>query len=117
MGEFVNKKEAQPLDDLIEQYGQDMLKVLPMEHIQGGAIDGTIYGIPSAYASSSAMFQQVCLRQDLLTAVGMTEISTPEDLKEFATRAMEQFPNIKEMCIRDSVNTFYAGAVQIQRLF
>lgn len=95
LGEFVNKKEAQPLDDLIEQYGQDMLKVLPMEHIQGGAIDGTIYGIPSAYASSSAMFQQVCLRQDLLTAVGMTEISTPEDLKEFATRAMEQFPNIK----------------------
>lgn len=95
LGQFVNKKEAQPLDELIEQYGQDMLKVLPMEHIQGGVIDGKIYGIPSAYSPSSAMFQQVCLRQDLLEAVDMTEISTPEDLKEFATRAMDKFPNIK----------------------
>lgn len=95
LGEFVNKKEAQPLDDLIEQYGQDMLKVLPMEHIKGATVNGQIYGIPSAYAPSSAMFQQVCLRQDLLEAVGMTDITTPEDLKEFATLAMEQFPNIK----------------------
>ena len=96
LGEFVNKKEAQPLDDLIEQYGQDMLKVLPMEpqfRVARSTAQST--ALPSAYASSSAMFQQVCLRQDLLTAVGMTEISTPEDLKEFATRAMEQFPNIK----------------------
>lgn len=95
LGQFVNKKEAQPLDDLIEQYGQDMLKVLPMDQIRGGIVDGQIYGIPSAYTPSSGMYQQVCVRQDLLEAVGMTEITSPEDLKEFATRAMEQFPNIK----------------------
>ena len=59
LGEFVNKKEAQPLDDLIEQYGQDMLKVLPMEHIQGGAIDGTIYGIPSASATCPTRLHHV----------------------------------------------------------
>lgn len=95
LGEFVNKKEAQPLDELIETYGQDMLKVLPKEHIEGGSIDGVTYGIPSAYTPSSGMFQTVCLRQDLLEAVGMTEIGGPEDLKEFAVKAMEQFPHIK----------------------
>ena len=32
---IVNKKQAMVLDDLIEEYGQDMLKVLPMERLQG----------------------------------------------------------------------------------
>ena len=92
---MVNKKQCIALDDLIEQYGQDMLKVLPMEQIQGGQIGGVTYGIPTAYAPSSAMFQLVCVRQDILEAVGMTEITKPEDLKEFAKKAKEQFPEMK----------------------
>ncbi|MDQ0090366.1 putative aldouronate transport system substrate-binding protein [Paenibacillus anaericanus] len=92
---IVNKKQAQPLDSLIEKYGQDMLKVLPMEHLQGAIIDGQIYGIPSAYAPSSAMYQLVAVRQDILEAVGMTEVNTAEDLKEFATRAAKQYPEFK----------------------
>lgn len=92
---MVNKKQCLPLDDLITQYGQDMLKVLPMEQIQGGQINGVTYGIPSAYAPSSAMFQLVCVRQDILEAVGMTEITTPEDLEEFSVKAKEKFPEMK----------------------
>ena len=92
---MVNKKQCLPLDDLIEQYGQDMLKVLPMEQIRGGEIDGTIYGIPTAYAPSSGMFQLVCVRQDILEAVGMSEIKTPEDLETFALKAKKQFPEMK----------------------
>lgn len=92
---MVNKKQAMPLNDLIDQYGQDMLKVLPMEQIQGAMIKGDIYGIPSAYAPSSAMFQLVCVRQDILEAVGMSDLNTPEDLMEFATKAKEMFPQMK----------------------
>mgnify|MGYP001225573693 CR=1 FL=1 len=92
---IVNKKQAMPLDDLIEQYGQDMLKVLPKEQLQGAVIDGQTYGIPSAYAPSSAMYQLVTVRQDILEAVGMTEVKTPDDLKEFAAKAAEQFPELK----------------------
>ncbi|MDF2632920.1 MAG: extracellular solute-binding protein family 1, partial [Caproiciproducens sp.] len=29
---MVNKKQCMPLDDLIQKYGQDMLKVLPLDH-------------------------------------------------------------------------------------
>ena len=86
---IVNKKQAMVLDDLIQEYGQDMLKVLPMEQLQGATIDGKIHGIPSAYAPSSAMYQLVAVRQDILEAVGMTDVKTPEDLKEFATKAKE----------------------------
>jgi len=92
---MVNKKQAMPLDDLINDYGQDMLKVMPMDQIQGGKIDGVIYGIPTAYAPSSAMFQLVTVRQDLLEAVGMSEITSPDDLMTFSKLVTEQFPEIK----------------------
>lgn len=95
LASFVNKKQCQPLDELIEKHGQDMLKVLPMEQIRGGMVDGKIYGIPSAYAPSSAMFQLVCLRQDILQAVGMTEIKTTDDLMEYSKKAIDKFPNVK----------------------
>ncbi|WP_339267115.1 ABC transporter substrate-binding protein [Paenibacillus sp. FSL K6-1330] len=92
---IVNKKQAMVLDDLIQDYGQDMLKVLPMEQLQGATIDGKIHGIPSAYAPSSAMYQLVAVRQDILEAVGMTDLKTADDLKEFATKAKEKFPEMK----------------------
>ncbi|ANA82551.1 DUF3502 domain-containing protein [Paenibacillus glucanolyticus] len=92
---IVNKKQAMVLDDLIQEHGQDMLKVLPKEQLQGATIDGKIYGIPSAYAPSSAMYQLVAVRQDILEAVGMTDLKTADDLKEFATRAAKDFPDMK----------------------
>ncbi|MBD2867080.1 ABC transporter substrate-binding protein [Paenibacillus arenilitoris] len=92
---IVNKKQAMPLDELIEEYGQDMLKVLPKEQLQGAVIGGQTYGIPSAYAPSSAMYQLVTVRQDILEEVGMTELKTPEDLKTFASKAAERFPEMK----------------------
>jgi ABC-type glycerol-3-phosphate transport system substrate-binding protein len=92
---MVNKKQALVLNDLIDKYGQDMLKVLPMEQIQGAKIGDDIYGIPSAYAPSSAMYQLVCVRQDILEAVGMEKLNTAEDLKVFAEKVKEQFPEMK----------------------
>ncbi len=92
---IVNKKQAQPLDELIQEYGQDMLKVLPMSQIEGGTVDGQIFGIPSAYGPSSGICQLVCVREDILEAVGMNDLKTPDDLMEFATKAKEQFPEMK----------------------
>lgn len=96
LSEMVNKKEAQPLDDLIkEHWGEEIYKVLPHSQLDGGKIGGVQYGIPSAYAPSSGMFQFVCVRQDLLEAVGMSEIKNDQDLHDFATRVLEQFPEMK----------------------
>ncbi len=96
ISQVYNRQECQPLDELIAQYGQDMLKVLPIEHIKGGgSIDGKIYAIPSAYKPFSGMRQLVCLRQDILEAVGMDKVETAEDLYNFAVKAKEMFPEIK----------------------
>ena len=96
LSEMVNKKEAQPLDDLIKEYwGEEIYKVLPQSQLDGGKIGGVQYGIPSAYAPSSGMFQFVCVRQDLLEAVGMSEIKNDQDLLDYATKVMQQFPEFK----------------------
>ncbi|MGB4660841.1 MAG: ABC transporter substrate-binding protein [Mobilitalea sp.] len=92
---MVNKQQCLELNDLIAEYGQDMLKVVPQTQLDGATIDGKIYGIASAYAPSSAMYQLVCVRQDILDAVGMTDINTAEDLKTYATKAIAMFPELK----------------------
>ena len=93
---MVNNKEAQPLDELIAKvWPESMKEVLPESQLAGGRINGVLYGIPSAYAPSSAMYQFVCLRQDLLEQVGMTEVKTADDLREFALRVQEQLPQFK----------------------
>lgn len=92
---IVNKKQASVLNELVDKYCQDMLKVLPKERLEGATIKNEIYGIPSAYAPSSGMYQQICVRQDILEACGMTEIKTVEDLAAFAQKAKEQFPEMK----------------------
>ncbi|MDF2484061.1 MAG: extracellular solute-binding protein [Herbinix sp.] len=95
LSQMVNEKQAMPLDELISQYGQDMLKVIPISHIEGAKVNGEIYGIPSSYASSSGMYQFVTVRQDLMDAVGLTDLNTPEDLKDYAVKVNEQFPELK----------------------
>lgn len=94
LSSMVNNSHCQPLDDLIATYCPDLLKVFPESQMAGGVVDGVQYGIPSAYAPSSAMFQLVCVRQDILEGVGMTEIKTAEDLKKFAELAKEQYPEM-----------------------
>jgi len=94
--EIVNRKEAQPLDELIAKCWPEAMKdIMPDSQMAGGKVAGITYGIPSAYTASSGMFQQIVLRQDLLEAVGMTEVTTPDDLYEFALRVQEQFPEFK----------------------
>ncbi len=93
---MVNKKQAQPLDELVAQHGQDLLKALPMEYLQGATVDGKIYGIPSAAnAPSAGMFQFVCLRQDLLEQTGKEKVEPAQDLFDFAKAIKEKDPSIK----------------------
>ena len=96
LSSMVNNKEAQPLDELLAKcWPESMKEILPDSQLAGGKINGVQYGIPSAYAPSSGMFQFVCLRQDLLEKVGMTEVKTADDLREFALRVQEQLPQFK----------------------
>lgn len=88
----VNGSTCIDLGDLIKENCPDMLKVIPESQLAGGVVDGVQRGIPSAYAPSSCMLQFVCLRQDVLEDCGMTEVKTAEDLRAFAEKSAELFP-------------------------
>lgn len=90
-----NKGQCMAIEDLMAEYAPDMLKVYPESVLMGGRIDGHTYSIPIAFGPSSGTQQFVCLRQDLLEAVGMTEVKTAEDLKEYAEKVAEQFPEFR----------------------
>ena len=94
--DIVNRKEAQPLDDLLKEYWpESMNEIIPESQLAGGKVNGVQYGIPSAYAPSSSMYQQVCVRQDLLEDVGMTTIETAEDLRKYAELVRDTYPEFK----------------------
>lgn len=96
LASLVNNKEAQPLDELIAKcWPESMKQIIPETQLSGGRINNIQYGIPSSYAPSSAMYQFVCLRKDLLDAMGMEGVSTAEDLHEFAKRTTSQYPHMK----------------------
>ncbi len=95
LSQIVNKKQAQPIDELLSKYGQDLLKVIPESHIAGAKVNGQLYGIPSSFSSSSGMYQFVTVRQDLMDEVGMTDLNTPDDLIDYATKVKELHPEMK----------------------
>ena len=93
---MVNKGEAQPLDELLAKcWPESMKDVIPESQMAGGQLKGVQYGIPSAYAPSSGMFQFVCLRQDLLEKVGMSEVKNADDLRAFAEKVQTELPEYK----------------------
>ncbi|MFD0869425.1 Lipoprotein lplA [Chlamydia abortus] len=82
-GSQYNRLAAQgalePLDELLEQYGQTIKEVNPPELFENAKVDGKIYGIPEkhprAFVGSS-----LAVRQDLLDELGM---KVPETIDEF----------------------------------
>ncbi len=93
LSQMTSKNQNIPLDDLLK-YAPDLLKAIPMENINAAKINGKIMGIPATNAPTSAMLQQVDIRQDLLEAVGMTEIKTTADLKQFGEKVKAKYPDM-----------------------
>ena len=71
-----------PLNDLLEAYGQDILKGYTDETWAAVSdSNGTIYGIPYKYASDNEIASFMCCRWDLMQAAGIEKL--PETLDEF----------------------------------
>lgn len=80
---YSTKGYIQPLDELLEQYGQDLIKHIPDGNFKQNEINGKLWAIPSQAFTSAGKFSSVMVRQDLLEKVGMSEINTIADLEQF----------------------------------
>lgn len=80
---YYTKGYIQPLDELLDRYGRDLVKHIPDENFKMNRIDGKLWAIPSQAFTSAGKFSSVMVRQDLLEKAGMTDIRTIADLERF----------------------------------
>jgi putative aldouronate transport system substrate-binding protein len=83
---YYTKGYIQPLDELLNQYGQDLIKHIPDENFKQNRIDDKLWAIPSQAFTSAGKFSSVMVRQDLLEKASMSEIKTIADLELFFKR-------------------------------
>ncbi|RIX60118.1 extracellular solute-binding protein [Paenibacillus nanensis] len=67
----------EPLDELLEQYGQDLLGATPAEFYENAKVDGQIYGIPEKHPRGF-VGSALAINQNLLDELGM-EVPTTTD--------------------------------------
>jgi putative aldouronate transport system substrate-binding protein len=79
LGEEVAKGQIIPLDDLVNQYGQDWKSVIDPKVVEGGKINGKIYGMIAN--KEFAATKGVVLRKDLVDKYQF-DLSTVKELKD-----------------------------------
>lgn len=90
--DYVNQGYIDPLDDLLNEYGPDILAMRPDEMWDNGRLNGNIYAIPLGTYNRFMMHYNV--RKDLREEMGWPEITNMEELVEFAYAANEAYPDI-----------------------
>jgi putative aldouronate transport system substrate-binding protein len=79
LGEEVAKGQIIPLDDLVNQYGQDWKATIDPKVIEGGKVNGKIYGMIAN--KEFAATKGVVLRKDLVDKYNF-DLSTVKELKD-----------------------------------
>lgn len=95
LSKVVGSKSNQPIDELLNKYGQDLLKAIPADNFKALSIGGKIMGIPSQNAPTAEKLRSILVRQDILTEVGMTEIKTIADITKFGDLLKTKKPDMK----------------------
>ncbi|MEK0312591.1 extracellular solute-binding protein [Cohnella sp. 56] len=93
VSDYKTKGYIQPLDTLLQTYGQALTANIPADNFKQYEMDGSLWAIPSQAFTSAGKFTSVMVRQDLLESVGMKSIRTIADLEAFYTKMHERDPS------------------------
>lgn len=80
---YVGRGALQPLDELIDQYGPELKKLIPDVAWEGAKVNGKIYSVPALWryeTQSSGEMGTMGYRKDLLDKVGDAFPQTAEEL-------------------------------------
>lgn len=91
---LVSAGMATPLDDLVEEYGQETLALIPAEDLECGKIDGVLYSIPSL--KDTARAAGFAMRMDILDELGIdpATIETYDDVHDVLVKVHEAYPDM-----------------------
>ncbi len=104
ISKVLQAKLAMPLDDLLANYGQDLLKVIPTDNYKATTHNGQIMAIPSQYAPTAEKFKSIIVRQDIMKEVGVTELKSIADIENFAALALAKHPEMKVLSNSPGLN-------------
>ena len=84
--------QLMPLNDLLEEYGQGIIDLMPSNYLETTTIDGNIYGVPMYKDNVSKLYY--AMRTDVLEELGLIEqaenISSMQDIEEILSVVKEQ---------------------------
>lgn len=86
-----SKGYLQDLSDVIDTYLPDWHENMDETAFEAYHFGDGIYAIPIGNKPTAGVYNTVCVRQDIMDEIGMDNISTLEDLTEYATKAKELY--------------------------
>lgn len=94
LGKWYTKGYVQDMTDVVAQYGPNIIEHVGDVSFDVFSINDRLYGIPIGNKPNSGEWYNITVRQDLLEEVGMTEITSIEDLEKFYTLCHELHPEL-----------------------
>ncbi|ANE46071.1 hypothetical protein SY83_07000 [Paenibacillus swuensis] len=102
-GELYINKQLIPLDELIDQYGPNLKKVIPQAAWDGVKLDGKIYGIPEAPKGDSLVNRVLYVRKDLMDKAGVTAApKTSDEFLDMLRKLKAADPNLIPFSAREN---------------
>lgn len=94
LNQYVAKKQIIPLDDLLGEYGQDILEIEPEFFMKAGEVNGETYGVP--FYMGKALAETLIYRKDILDEVGISpdSIKSLEDMDAVYAAVKEKYPDM-----------------------
>lgn len=88
-----NTGQVLALDDLLAQYGQGILEIVPEEDLKCDTINGSVYGVPNNKDKAEGF--GLAMRTDMLEATGydVSQIKTEADLEGLFAAVKELYPD------------------------
>lgn len=93
LSDLVSKKVYQPIDEALENYGQDLLTNTPDYVLKGGTVGGQVYALPRVIPMTA--FNNVWnIRGDIREKYNIPEITTVEDLEAYFDAILKNEPDM-----------------------
>lgn len=92
---LVTNGYAAPLDDLVAQYGQDMVDVVGEDNLVLGKINGVLYSVPNL-SQVGANSYGLAMRADILSEMGIDPdtIKTWDDAHDVLLQVKDAYPDL-----------------------
>lgn len=90
----IGKGYLQDLTEVVDKYLPDWKEVMDEVAFKPYTYDDKIYAIPIGSKPTGGVFETVCVRQDIMDELGITEMKSLEDLNNYVTKAKALYPDM-----------------------